>query len=131
MEKFTIVGNPRTKKNHSQIVTIGGRPRMIPSKQYREYESMCEGQIPTLHIDYPVNVKAVYYMPTRRRVDKTNLESALMDVMVKFGCIEDDNCKIVVSTDGSHVDYDKDNPRTEVEITRLEDYESPFERGNK
>ena len=69
-------------------------------------------------IDYPVNVKAIYYMPTRRVVDITNLHSALHDVLVKAGVLQDDNSRIVVSTDGSRVRYDKDNPRTEVEITR-------------
>ena len=34
-----------------------------------------------------------------------------------YRVIEDDNSKIVVSTDGSRVRYAKFNPRTEVEIT--------------
>lgn len=64
-------------------------------------------------------MKAVYYMPTRRRVDKTNLESALLDVLVKHGLLADDNRDVVASTDGSRVMYDKYNPRTEVTITLL------------
>ena len=124
--KFTIKGAPRTKKNSQQIVQIKGRPRLIASAPYRKYEQMCKGQIPAEHIDSPVNIKATYYMPTRRRVDITNLESALMDVLVKEGCLADDNCKIVVSTDGSRVMYDKLNPRTEVEIEHLVGYKSPM-----
>ena len=68
-------------------------------------------------ISRPINIKAIYYMPTRRVVDITNLHSALHDVLVHYQVIEDDNCKIVVSTDGSRVRYSKENPRTEVEIT--------------
>lgn len=45
-----------------------------------------------------------------------NLEQALLDVMVKYGVLIDDNCKVVQSMDGSYVDYDKENPRTEVTI---------------
>ena len=56
-------------------------------------------------------------MPTKRRVDLINLHSALHDVLVHYKVIEDDNSKIVVSTDGSRVRYSKENPRTEVEIT--------------
>ena len=50
-----------------------------------------------------------------------NLHSALHDVLVEVGVLEDDNSQIVVSTDGSRVLYDKHNPRTEVEIERRKD----------
>ena len=59
-------------------------------------------------------------MPTRRRVDLTNLQEALCDLLVHYNIIEDDNCKIVTTMDGSYVGYDKENPRTEVEITSKE-----------
>lgn len=91
---------------------------VIPSKQYKEYEKNCKIFMPHGEpIDRPINVKAVYYMPTRRRVDLVNLHSALHDILVKHQVIADDNCKIIVSTDGSRVEYSKENPRTEVEIT--------------
>ena len=124
---MTIPLAPITKKNHSQIITKklpGGkqRPVLIPSKQYRQYEQQCKDLIVQqgLLIDYPVNVQAIYYMPTRRRVDLTNLHEALHDVLVKCEVLEDDNCKIIAATDGSRVRYDKENPRTEVIITELE-----------
>ena len=72
-------------------------------------------------IDYPVNVKAIFYMPTKRRVDLVNLEQALLDVLVKYGVLADDNSQIVVSMDGSYVDYDKEKSRTEVYIYEKED----------
>jgi len=120
--KFTIKLPPITKKNHSQIIMAGGRPRVIPSKQFRQYEQDCQFFMPrTLTIDRPVNVKAIYYMPTRRKVDLTNLHAALHDVLVTYKILADDNSKIIVSTDGSRVRYDKENPRTEVEITEVGD----------
>ena len=119
--KFTIPLNPVTKKNSQQIILVGGRPRIIPSKKYKEYERDC---IPFLthveHVTGRLNVKAVYFMRTRRRVDLINLHEALHDILVKAGVLEDDNCKIIYSTDGSYVDYDKENPRTEVTITYLD-----------
>lgn len=118
--RFTIPLNPVTKKNSQQIILVGGRPRIIPSKKNKEYEREC---IPFLTHVEPVtgrlNVKAVYFMRTRRRVDLINLHEALHDILVKAGVLEDDNCKIIYSTDGSYVDYDKENPRTEVTITYL------------
>ena len=68
-------------------------------------------------IDRTVNVKATFYMSTHRIVDLVNLHEALLDVLVKHRVLDDDNSRIVVSMDGSRVDYDKENPRTEVEIT--------------
>lgn len=120
MTKFVIELPPVTKKNSQRMIQRNGRMIPIPSKAYAEYEKAAGWFLKPLGIDYPVNIKALYYMPTHRNVDKTNLESALCDVLVKYGVIEDDNSRIVVSTDGSRVLYDKENPRTEVYITRME-----------
>ena len=59
-------------------------------------------------------------MDTYRTIDLTNLNEALHDILVVNGLLVDDNAKIVVSTDGSRVFYDKNNPRTEVYITKAE-----------
>ena len=119
---ITIGIAPVSKKNHSQIALVKGRPMLLPSKQYRQYEKDCAEfllSIPFNTYDCPVNVKCEYYMPTHRRVDLVNLEQATLDVLVKYGVLLDDNSNIVVSMDGSKVLYDKDNPRTEIEITEL------------
>lgn len=90
---------------------------IIPSEKFKQYEKDAEMFIPFMDaIDYKVNVKAVYYMKTRRRVDLINLHEALHDILVKYRVLADDDSKIVYSTDGSYVDYDKENPRTEVTI---------------
>lgn len=119
MLEFTIDLEPVTKKNSSRIVTNKrtGRPFVIPSERYKTYEECAAPYIPKAYITGAVNVKALYYMPTRRRVDLINLHSALHDVLVKCGCLIDDNSNIIVSTDGSRVLYDKEKPRTEVTIT--------------
>lgn len=119
---FTISLPPITKKNSQRIIQLKGRPMIIPSAQYKAYEKQCEGFIPwdVRDINYPVNVKATYYMPTRRKVDLCNLHAALHDILVHHGLLVDDNCSIIVTTDGSRVLYDKANPRTEVEIVELD-----------
>ena len=68
----------------------------------------------------PVEVKCLFYMPTRRKVDLTNLLEAIDDILVYAGTLADDNSSIIVSHDGSRVLYDKENPRTEVYISRYE-----------
>lgn len=121
---FTIPIPPRTKKNSQQIWTNPktGRPFITQSAAYKAYESAAMMVIPgraRLGIDYPVNIKALYYMDTRRKVDRPNLEEALLDVLVRAGVLADDNCAIAATADGSRVLYDKERPRTEVTITRL------------
>ena len=116
---FAIRLAPITKKNHSTIITnkTTGKLMVIPSKQYKEYEHESAWFMPHIKtIDRPVNIRAVFYMPTRRRVDLVNLLQALCDILVKYSVLEDDNFNIVAGFDGSRVDYDKENPRTEVWI---------------
>lgn len=55
-------------------------------------------------------------MPTRHRVDLVNLLEATCDILVKANVIEDDNCKIIATHDGSFVTYDKNNPRVEITL---------------
>ena len=120
--KFTIPLRPITKKNSQRIVKDNsGHVRIIPSSAYVKYEKQCEAYMPHIDtIESRINVMAVYYMPNNRRVDLTNLHEALHDILVHYKVIKDDNCKIIVSTDGSYVDVDKWHPRTEVTITELE-----------
>jgi Holliday junction resolvase RusA-like endonuclease len=119
---FTIPICPRSKKNSMQIVRCGRFPRLVPSKAYKQYLSDVGKLGLNKYVSQPIseriNVRAMYYMDTRRTVDKTNLENALCDVLKSICLIADDNCLIVASTDGSRVLYDKHNPRTEVTITR-------------
>ena len=71
-------------------------------------------------ISQTVNVKCLYFMPTARKVDLTNLLEATDDILVKAGILEDDNCTIIAGHDGSRVFIDRENPRTEIEIERIE-----------
>lgn len=68
-----------------------------------------------------MNMRCIYYMATRRKVDLANLIEATCDILVKAGVLEDDNCRIVAAHDGSRVDYDKANPRAEIWIEEMED----------
>lgn len=120
---MTIPLNPITKKNSQQIITNNrtGRPMVIQSKRYLQYEKGCGYFIKGrgLKIDCPVNLKAVYYRKDRRKCDLSNLHEALQDILVKYEVLADDNYTIVASHDGSRVEIDKENPRTEIEITAI------------
>lgn len=109
--RIIIPGEPKTKKNSPRILKNHrtGKSFVAPSMDYVRYENQClwilrqcEGR-PADPIGYPVNLKCIYYMPTRRRVDLTNLLEATCDILVAAGILEDDNSDIVVSHDGSRV----------------------------
>ena len=124
--RYLIPGAPVSKKNSQRIVTnrITGKPFIIQSPQYTEYETTASYFLrpkPPNPIDYPVTVRCLYYMPTRRRVDTANLNAAIHDLLVKYRVLADDNRDIIASTDGTRTFYDKDNPRAEIEITPFEE----------
>lgn len=118
--KITIPLPPITKKNSQRILANRktGRPFIAPSKQFEQYQKDAAYFIKPLGIDFPVNIKCLFYMPSKRNVDLTNLLEGIDDVLVQCGCIADDNYKIVSSHDGSRVYVDKDNPRTEIIIEK-------------
>ena len=122
MIHITIPLVPVTKKNSQRIALVRGRPLILPSQKYKDYE---RDALPALllhrkHIAQPVNFRCLYYMPTRRRVDLCNLLEATCDLLVHHGVLEDDNSAVVVSHDGSRVLYDKEHPRTEVFIEEVQ-----------
>lgn len=127
MIKFIIPVVPRSKKNNGQIVMRGKYPILLPSKSYLQFEKEC---LPYLNrvkaqigvVNYPINLKCIFYTDTRRKIDLPNLLNAIDDAMVTSGLIVDDNRDIIAGHDGSRVYHDKISPRLEIEITEMQDY---------
>ena len=130
--RYTVRGDPRTKKN-SQMIAGSGRRCPVCKKfakewirqgpAYNNYAEQAAWQLrpkPKEPISTPVNVRYLFYMKTRRRVDLVNLIEAMNDILVARGILADDNARIIVSHDGSRVLYDKDLPRVEVEIEEVD-----------
>lgn len=120
--KYVVELAPTTKKNGMRIMQFGKVKKVVPSAQFINYQNNASIYLlrkPEKPIDYPVEVECKFYMPTRRRVDLTNLLEAIDDILVKYGILEDDHCKIIESHDGSRVLYDKERPRTEIIIRKV------------
>ena len=122
---FMIPLPPITKKNSQQILINKktGKPFIMPSKKYKEYERAAMTYMPKTAkpIDYPVNIRAYFFMPTKRKCDLTNLLEALDDIMVRAGVIADDHYGIVAGHDGSRVfTGTRGEPRTFVVIEEID-----------
>lgn len=129
--QYVIPIEPRTKKNHLRIAGSGAkckacgrylRQYILQSKAHDDYKKQAMRYLnprPENPISFPVQVTYLFYMKTRRVVDKSNLTAAADDMLVEAGILEDDNSRILVSHDGTRVLYDKDNPRTEITITAI------------
>ena len=122
--KYIIKLPPITKKNSQQILTNSktGRPFIMPSARYKQYEREAAWFLmprPPRPIECECNVQCLFYLPTRRKTDLNNLLEAATDLLVSAGIIADDHYGIVAAHDGSRCFWDKDNPRTEIIITRM------------
>ena len=134
--------NPKTKKNNQDIMFRSslkggfykktaygfkyvGIPFISQNNAYKQYENSAGWFLKKLPepISEPVNVKCTFYRPDRKRVDLTNLLEAIDDILVKYKIIKDDTFTILAGHDGSRVLIDKNNPRTEIEITRIYGYD--------
>lgn len=121
--KIIIPVIPRSKKNSQQIIynPRTKRPMIIQSKLYANFERECSKFLLKYksNIDYSVNLKIEFYVPDKRRRDIANYIEAVQDILVKYGVLRDDNYNIIKSLDGTRMYVDKENPRVEIEITKI------------
>lgn len=127
MLQYTIPGKPRTKKNNQRIMRLpNGRPFVMPSKEYKQYESYCGYYLtpkPEKPLEGRLQVKCIFYLDKNLRSDLVNYQEAICDILVHHGIIADDRWQIVYSMDGSRCAVDRENPRAEITITELDDTE--------
>lgn len=136
MIRFTILGEPASKANSRQIVTIGGRPSSIKSKKARSYEQDALAQIPPAarqRVEGPVRVTLrIWYASERPDLDESIVLDVLQDrysrvvplnpivpgrrELVQAGVYRNDR-----QVREKHVFHgiDRKNPRTEVTVEPL------------
>lgn len=118
---------PISKKNSLQMARNARTGTWFPrqSAEYLRYERDCGVFIRCkgLDISYPVGIKAVFYVPDNRRRDLSNYIEAIADILVHYRVIGDDCWQVVENWDGSRMRVDKDNPRTEIVISKARELE--------
>lgn len=111
-------GRPATKKNSGRIISRNGKPIIIPSEAYKNYEDICIWQLAgkKLHVSGIVVVECKYYLPNKRSwPDLIGLLQATSDILTKAGVIDDDKW-ICSYGDSCIAGIDKENPRAEIRI---------------
>ncbi len=119
--RLTLLGAPRTKKNHGFRTKQG---HQMPSAAYSAWDRMAQLQIAKWRchpirqhwkpVSVQCNVMAIFYREALVG-DAVGFYQALADTLEKGGIVEND--KLIVSWDGSRLMKDAKNPRVEVEIT--------------
>lgn len=138
---FVIPTNCATKKTSQSIIYVRGKPMIISSKRYIEYEKFCKpfclavrkdlGKQP---IDFGVSIKIKVYRSSWIRIDQTGILQSFGDIFQKWDILADDRWINWISDTNDHWwgGLDKENPRTEIFIYRCkhpyEDYREESEK---
>ena len=115
---ITLKGRPATKKNSGRIISRNGKPIIIPSEAYKNYEDACMWQLARkkLHISGIIVVECKYYLPNKRSwPDLIGLLQATSDILTKAKVIDNDKW-ICSYGDSCIAGIDKENPRVEIRI---------------
>lgn len=111
---LTILGAPRTKKNHGSVIQRGKRRYHIPSAAWTKWVHAA-GVVPVGLgcIKRDVNCRALFYRDALRG-DAVGYYQGLADFLENRGLVLND--KLIVSWDGSRLLLDRENPRVEVTL---------------
>lgn len=131
---YKIPGHPVSKKNSQQMATNPktGKPFPVQSPAYKKYEKLAKNYLKPMSvpIEFPVNLKVTYWVKKNKdgsipktKLDLINLLNATCDILVHYKILDDDDCKIVSSLDGSRVIYTSGEEYTEIEIFGLEGFQ--------
>lgn len=137
MIRFTILGEPASKANSRQIVTIAGRPSVIKSQKGRSYASTALRQIPPAarqRLEGPVAVTLrIFYASQRPDLDESIVLDAMQDQWKrgKKGLMSGSGERVLIQSGvyrndrqvrEKHVYWGLDarNPRCEVEVTPMQ-----------
>ena len=114
----TIPIPPRTKKNSQRIISVKGRPLVIPSKPYKAWEEGCGLYIGNaVGITAAVSCRAMIYRD-KDLGDASNYYNAIGDMLQKYGIVAND--RLIVHWDGSRLLLDRQLPRLELALFTVE-----------
>ena len=119
--RFTILGPPRTKKNHQRIGRVRGRPVIFQARTAEGWEEIAVIQLRAVWklrppCPTPVAMRAMVYRE-KDTGDLGNYLAAICDALERAGIVEND--RLIQSFDGSRLRLDRENPRVEIDLEAM------------
>ena len=98
-EHYKITGRIASKKNSKQIITVKGRPMLIPSSAYKTWHKSALYELRPQVSGEPINkcseIKILIKRKDKRKFDIDNSTSSILDTLVDAKILEDDNWSVV------------------------------------
>lgn len=134
--RYVFRGEVASKKNSKVLARVKGRPMLLPSRKFQEWEKrarlaiMAEGSPPE-----PLKaarLSMVIYHGDLIRRDSNNATQGVQDVLVDMGVLEDDNWMVIGTPEVAHM-VDVEDPRMEVTVEESEptDWKAVFKAARK
>ena len=116
--QITLIGNIPSKKN-SRINTKSGRS--FPSSKYTAWhkdaiKQLKEQEVERAEYKMVEEIALTFYAQDLRKFDLTNKTESVMDLLVDYGLLEDDNCYVLPHISIVFGGVDRDNPRCEITL---------------
>ena len=117
------MGVRKIKRYHLNLNQYRNWHFQVSNKLKVTYKEIISPQLVDLSFK-KIELKFTLYKSSKRKVDRSNVltvhEKFFCDALVETGCIEDDNDEFLEATHYYSGGIDKENPRVEIEITKLE-----------
>ncbi len=120
-KEITIPSRIPSKKNSKRIIQVHGRPIIISSKDYLDWEKDALVYLKGIKINGKIEgIVIKIFADSKRKSDLTNKAESIMDALVKAEVIEDDNWFVVPELLLKFGGVDKENPRAEIVIKSID-----------
>lgn len=134
--RYVFRGEVASKKNSKVLARVKGRPMLLPSRKFQEWEK--RARLAIMASGRPVEpLKAarlfmVIYHGDMIRRDTNNATQGVQDVLVDMGVLKDDNWMVIGTPEVVHM-VDVEDPRLEVTVEESEpvDWKSVFKAARK
>lgn len=112
----------KDKRVYININTYRNLHYLVNNQVKKAYLESIKQQLVNVIIPTPVNISYKVFKPSKRKLDKMNVVSItskyLLDAVTELGCWIDDNDDYVKTETILPTEYDKNNGRVEVIITK-------------
>ena len=134
--RYVFRGEVASKKNSKVLARVKGRPMLLPSRKFQEWEKrarlaiMAEGR-PADPLKAARLFMVIYHGDLIKR-DSNNATQGVQDVLVDMGVLEDDNWMVIGTPEVVHM-VDVEDPRLEVTVEESEptDWKAIFKAARK